>query len=193
MDIQHLNVKVFVENYQDVERTDFVTIFNNWIQRRVGEELLVDVADYRHVFAGPGVILIGHEANYSLDSTGNRLGLLYNRKAPVSGTAPERLAQAVRSALLACRRLETENHLKFSGREVQLLINDRLVAPNTEETFAALAPELRTLFDQLYGGEEYALDRNPDPRERFTVSARTAAAFDAATLLKNLEREKARA
>ncbi len=106
MDIGQVNVKFFVENPEAVDLEAFLTIFNNWIQSHATEELLVDVADYRHVFAGPGVVLIGHEANYSLDNAGERLGLLYNRKADVPGTNQERLRQAVRAALLAAQRLD---------------------------------------------------------------------------------------
>lgn len=190
MSIQHVNVKYFVESPEAVDAEPFLTIFNNWIQAQANEELLIDVADYRHVVAGPGVVLIGHEANYNLDNMGNRLGLLYNRKAQVNGPVAERLEQAVRSALLACRRLEEDpllqGRLKFSGREAQLIVNDRLFAPNTEDTYSAVAPDLRTLFDKLYAGAEYTLDRNPDPRERFTVNVRAAADFDVATLLENL-------
>src|SRR5919108_3097499 len=113
MDVQHVNIKFFVENPEAVDLEAFLTIFNNWIQSHAAEELLVDVADYRHVFAGPGVVLIGHEANYSIDNTGNRLGLLYNRKAEVPGTNQERLRQAARAALLAAGRLEKEQNLKF--------------------------------------------------------------------------------
>ena len=185
-DIGQLNVKFFVENPEGVDLEAFLTIFNNWIQTRATEELLVDVADYRHVFAGPGVVLIGHEANYSLDNTGNRLGLLYNRKADISGTNQERLRQAAHAALLAAGRLEKEQNLKFSGQEAQVIINDRLIAPNTPETFAALEPDLKVFFNQLYGEDNYELERNSDPRERLTINVRAARPFDVQTLLGSL-------
>lgn len=187
MNVQHLNVKVFVEHPEIVDIEPFLTIFNRWIQDRVCEELLVDVADYRHVFAGPGVVLIGHEANYSMDNTSNRLGLLYNRKAPVNGSIQDRLRQAVRAALLACHRLEEEpllqGTLTFSGQEVQVLINDRLIAPNTEATVLALEPELQAFFDRLYGGAEYTIHHVADPRERFTIHVKALNASDIPTLL----------
>jgi hypothetical protein len=186
MDIQQVNVKFFVENPDSVDLEAFLTIFNNWIQSHATEELLVDVADYRHVFAGPGVVLIGHEANYSLDNAGDRLGLLYNRKADVPGTNHERLRQAIRAALLAAQRLEAEQKLKFSGQEAQVIINDRLIAPNSQETFAALEPDLKVLFNQLYGENNYEFERNPDPRERLTVNIRSSQPFDVQTLLGSL-------
>ncbi len=189
MDIQHLNVKIFVDDLGSVKLEDFIVIFNDWIQKRATDDLLIDVADYCHVPAGPGVLLIGHEANYSLDNTGNRLGLLYNRKAQLPGTTLEKLARAFRAALTAARRLEKEQRLKFSGQEAQVIINDRLLAPNTPETFAALESELKAFFNRLYGGAEYTLTQPADLRERFTVNVKTAANFDLETLLKILAAE----
>src|SRR5690349_10028623 len=112
MDVQHFNVKLFAADPGAIHLEAFTAIFNSWIQRQVSEgELLVDVADYQHVPAGPGIVLVGHEANYGLDNERNRLGLLYNRKATVSGSNQDRIRQAVRAALRAASRLEQENQV----------------------------------------------------------------------------------
>src|SRR6266545_7349884 len=137
MNIQHVNVKFYLEGPETVNLADYAAIFNAWIQQQRLEELLIDVADYLHVHNGPGIMLIGHEADYSLDHRAGRLGLLYNRKAQLDGTTHEKLAQAVRAALTAAQILEKENGLKFNGSEVQLIVNDRLLVPNIAETFAA--------------------------------------------------------
>src|SRR5688572_6362103 len=152
MNVQHINIKLFIENPDQVKLEEYSEVFNTWIQRHVTEELLVDVADYLHVHNGPGMILIGHEANYSLDNTAGRLGLLYNRKAQLDGSVQERLVQAAGAVLTAAQLLEEENGVIFSGQEAQIIINDRLIIPNTTETFTALEPEFRTFFDKLYGG-----------------------------------------
>jgi hypothetical protein len=194
MNVQHINIKFFIENPEDVKLEEYSGVFNNWIQRRVTSELLLDVADYLHVHHGPGILLIGHEADYSLDNRTGRLGLLYNRKAKLDGSVQEKLAQAARAALTAARLLEKENGLKFNGQEVQVLINDRLLVPNTPETFAVLKPELRIFFDRLYTGSEYTLTHSsPDPRERFAVDVKAAMFFDVEMLLKALEGETAHA
>jgi len=184
MNIQHINVKFFIENPESVNLADYSVVFNTWIQRHALEELLIDVADYLHVHNGPGLILIGYEADYSLDDRAGRLGLLYNRKGQLEGTTQEKLAQAVRATLTAAQLLEKENGLKFNGQEVQVIINDRLLTPNKAETFAALEPELKTFFDKLYNGTEYTITNNADPRERFTVNVKAANPFDVETLLK---------
>jgi hypothetical protein len=191
MDLQHINVKLFITAPAPLRTGDYTGVFNGWIQERALGELLVDVADYGHVHHGPGLLLIGHEANYSLDETGGRLGLLYNRKAPVEGTAQERLRQAVRQALLAAQKLATEQNFQFDVSQAQVILNDRHLAPNTPETFAALRPELETLFNTLYGGAAFTLTHSSlDPRERLTVDVSTTAGLDLAALLANLEAEK---
>src|SRR5262245_21540413 len=156
MNIQHINFKIYLENPETVKLEDYATVFNNWIQNQRLEELLIDVADYLHVHHGPGIMLIGYEADYSLDNRAGRLGLLYNRKEQLDGTTQEKLAQAARAALIAAQILEKENGLKFNGSEVQIVINDRLLVPNTAETFAALEPDLHAFFDRSYTGAEYS-------------------------------------
>jgi hypothetical protein len=193
MNLQHVNVKFYIENLETVNLADYAAIFNTWIQQQRLEELLIDVADYLHVHNGPGIMLIGHEADYSLDNRAGRLGLLYNRKEQIEGTTLEKFAQAVRSALIAAQILERESGLKFNGSEVQIIINDRLLVPNKAEVFSTLEPDIKSFFNQLYQGAEYSLSQNTDPRERFTVNVKTEARFDVDTLLKNLSAETAHA
>ena len=81
MNLQHVNVKLLIEDSGEVDLEPLIPIFHRWIQDRARPELLLDIADYRHVPDGPGVVLIGHDANYSVDNTDNRLGVRYNRKA----------------------------------------------------------------------------------------------------------------
>ncbi len=62
----------------------------------------------------PGLMLIGHEADYSLDQTDGVLGLRYNRKAPLAGTNLDRLIQATRAALVAAQRWKQMHELNES-------------------------------------------------------------------------------
>src|ERR1051325_25319 len=112
MNLQHVNLKLYLENPESIKLADYAAVFNNWIQKQRLEELLIDVADYLHVYHGPGILLIGHEADYSLDQRAGRLGLLYNRKELVEGTTQEKLVQAIRAALTVAEILERENGLK---------------------------------------------------------------------------------
>jgi hypothetical protein len=191
MNIQHINVKFYLENPETINLADYAAVFNTWIQKQRLPELLIDVADYLHVHNGPGIMLIGHEADYSLDNRAGRLGLLYNRKEQIDGTTQEKLAQAVRAALTAAQVLEKENRLKFNGSEVQVIVNDRLLVPNTVETFVTLEPDLKEFFGRLYDGAEYSLSHHSDARQRFTVNVKAESSFDVDSLRKNLSVEEA--
>jgi hypothetical protein len=177
--VQHVNIKIFAKAPAPQDLTPALAVFHRWIQQGAFEELLIDVADYRHVPAGPGVILIGHEANYSLDLRAGRLGLLYNRKAPVAGGAAENVAQALKAALAACRRLEgepeLEDRLAFDRGEFEITINDRGIAPNTDEAFARLRPAIeRGIGLAMCPGAPLAvvvLERAGEARERLRVAA----------------------
>lgn len=184
MELQHVAIKIFLREAADL--APFVGVFNGWIQAQWTPELLVDVADYQHAYAGPGVILIGHEANYALDNTHTRLGLLYTRKARVEGSAQEILQQAARALLLAAQRLERENGLAFDLSEVQIIVNDRYLAPNTPETFARLKPELEAFLLRWYGGAAFTWSTPADPRERFLVTITVQGDVSLETLLHNL-------
>jgi hypothetical protein len=166
--IQHINLKIFIADPGAIELADAVGVFHQWIRDSVCPEMLIDVADYRHVSAGPGILLIGHEANYSFDNRENRLGLLYNRKAALDGTFQTKLAQAHRAALDACDRLEQEapfrGKLKFDRNTLEIFINDRLLAPNNDETWQALRPE----FEKYFAG--HTIQREGEPRDLFRVA-----------------------
>src|ERR1700688_1363735 len=99
--LQHVNVKLFLKSPGGFDLEALVPVFHGWIRDRVCEELLLDVADYRHVPAGPGVVLIGLQADYAVDNTDDRLGVRYNRKAALDGSNQDRLQQAARATLLA--------------------------------------------------------------------------------------------
>jgi len=190
MEFQHINVKLFAKKTDEVDLGDLIPVFHGWIQDQAPGELLLDVADYRHLRSGPGVILIGHQGNYSLDNAGNRLGVRYNCKAVLEGTNMDRLVQATQAALAACRRLEGDPRLdgaiQFNGHEIEVGINDRLLAPNRPETRAAAEPEFCTFFSTLFGDTEYSVSYPQDPRSLFSVQVQTSQAFDTTELLNNL-------
>src|SRR5208283_4300849 len=124
MEFQHVNVKLFLKNAEELDLEALIPVFHRWIQAQAKGELLLDVADYRHVHSGPGVVLIGHQGNYCLDNTGGRLGVRYNRKAVLEGNDQDRLVQATQAALDACRRLEIEpslgGRIQFNGRDIEV-------------------------------------------------------------------------
>ncbi|HEV2522329.1 MAG TPA: hypothetical protein VGT24_08110 [Candidatus Acidoferrales bacterium] len=191
MNFQHVNVKLLVENPGEVDLEPLIPVFHGWIESQNGDELLIDVADYTHVPGGPGIVLIGHEGNYSVDNTDNRLGVRYNRKAALKGGNQESLTQAVRAALTACRRLESEprlgDKLRFNGRDIEVFLNDRLIAPNDNAARDAADPDFQLFFRKLFRGKEYSINYGSDPRRLFTAFVNVAAPVSVTELLDALD------
>ena len=171
--MQNVNVKIFAEPAEGLDARAAIPVFHRWIQTNVCPELLIDVVDYAHVPAGPGVMLIGHEANYSLDNARNRLGLLYNRKAQRDGAPRENLEAAYEAARAAAGRLEREpefaGKLKFSSAEVEITLNDRLLYPNDDATWNSLRGDFEAFFDGIFGAGNYTIARDAGPLERFRI------------------------
>jgi len=190
MDLQHVNVKLLLRNTEEIDLDPLVPVFHGWIQDQGREELLLDVADYRHVYAGPGVMLIGYEANYSVDNTDNRPGVRYNRKAALEGSNQDRLKQAAVAALKACQYFESDSRLngkiRFNGREIEICINDRLLAPNQPATREAIHPDLELFLRKLFAGGGYSLSYDDSPRNLFSVSVKSSGTFSVEDLLQNL-------
>jgi hypothetical protein len=190
--LQHVNVKLMLKDPAGVDLEPLIPIFHSWISGRAFEEMLLDIADYRHVPSGPGVVLIGLQADYSVDNIGNRLGVRYNRKAALDGDSQDALRQAARAALTACQRLEEEprlgGKLRFNGQEIEVFVNDRLVAPNSAATFEAARPDLETFAQKLFRRDKYSLtyDSSHDPRSLFSVALKSSRPLAVADLLQNL-------
>ncbi len=188
MELQRLSVKFFVEQPDDVPLTKFIEVFHGWIQATDG--VYHDVADYSHMQAGPGIVLVAYDANVSIDECDNRRGLLFNQKRYLAGSNHDRLRTVLRSALESCRRLEAEptlrGKLRFSANEAVIWINDRLAGTNTKESFHELKAEVESFKKELYGNAEISFGRDSDPRKRLHVRITTAGALDLRALLKNL-------
>jgi hypothetical protein len=179
MELEKIAVKVFAAGPNDIPLTDFIDVFHGWIQASDG--LYHDVADYSHMEAGPGIVLVANHANLSIDEAEHRRGLLYSQKAPLSGSNEENIRAVSRMALETCRRLEQEpslgGKLKFSDKELWISINDRLLAPNRDATLAALKPDLEGALRALVGDANFTLEHNHDSRQRFSVTVRVSKHF----------------
>ncbi len=130
-----------------------IPVFHQWIQKHRLPLVLIDVADYAHVNDGPGVLLVSHEYNIFADRFGGQPGLTVQRK--VRGAAGARsLKDTVRVGLQAVDALASEASLpgsKFRVNEIEVVANDRLRGPNSDEGWAAVEPVLRDVARTLYG------------------------------------------
>jgi hypothetical protein len=190
MELQHLLVKIPVEGALGLDPAKIVDIFHPWVARQlIPGVLLIDVAELLHVPNGPGVIAVGHEADFALDHTGGIWGALYRRKTLLPGSNQERLAQAVQSAAQTAVRLQAAfpGTLKFSRTEFDLIVNDRGIAPNTAETYAAALPEIEEGLRVVLGHGDFKLIRHDaEHRQRFGVTVKSGRPFELA-LLANAE------
>jgi len=193
MNPSKLQLKLFADRSgPHPESEAFIPVFHRWIKDHVLAELVIDVANYAHVPKGPGVVLIGHTGDYYLDDTDARFGLLYSRKRGLaSATFEARLEDLFRRTLHAASLLEKEalataggeGRLRFATNELLFRVNDRLAAPATDETFAALRPALEVMARRLFDGP-FELTRVGDARGLFGVKlVGTGKAADLASLL----------
>ena len=187
MDAHKLQLKIYATpaSAKGFDPESVIPVYHRWIKDRALPELTIDVANYGHVPEGPGVVLIGHGSDYFIDEGEGRLGLLHNRKR--AGFAPgERLADLARRTLHAAALLEKEpalaGKLAFATGELLFRVNDRLAAPNTDATFAAVRAELEALGKQLFAGP-FELQRAGGAKELFGVRIKSASTVPLATLL----------
>ena len=181
MEAHKLQLKIYLtpETARTLDVEAVIPVFHRWIKQRALPELTIDVANYRHVPQGPGVVLIGHGSDYFLDEGEGRPGLLHNRKR--AGLAPaERLGDLARRTLHAASLLERDlaltGKIKFATNELLFRVNDRLAAPNSDATFAALKPELDALAKTLFGIKTIWIDSIANC-ERMSSSGKQARRF----------------
>jgi hypothetical protein len=172
MESQRYAFKLFAEPAANVPSHDLVLFFHRVIQDRLLDETTVDVTDYSHVPNGPGVMLICHEAHYSMDRGEGLLGLKCATKRGATGDARARLRRVIGKTLRAAAALEKHEilggRLRFDTKSALFSIEDRLVAPPTDESFAAIAPALGEQIQALWGATP-ALARTGTAKECFQV------------------------
>ena len=167
--LQRFGLKIFADPVSAGAPSTIIPVFHAWIQEHAVPGLLIDVADYTHLVAGPSVLLVAHEANYALDETGGRPGLSYTRKQPIDGTFSERLTVAAAALIAAARRLEqdttrmTGGGIAFLANEIEFAANDRLAAPRSVDAEAVLHEELAAFGGRLFGGADVEVQPLNDP------------------------------
>lgn len=159
MSTQRINIKFFIQDADGLHLPSLIPVFHQWIQRQAVPGLLIDVTDYKHVHNGPGLILIGHEADYAVDLEGGRPGLLVRRKRQdAAAMLQEQLQVTLTWAQQARSLLEKEQHLAFNA-EVEISFPDRLNAPNTAEKWHKWQPDVAAALDAFYPSYPFHLER----------------------------------
>lgn len=172
--IKAVDVKIFATKGDDIDPYEFMGVLQRWIREHTVPGILIDVADYSHMHHGPGIILVGHEGNVSVDYAGGRMGLMYRYKWPEEPDTAGRVEAAVKYALDAAAKLEAEaefaGRLEFDRSKIEVIANDRLRAPNTDEAAADFSAAVEQALSGILDGAK--VTRNVgDPRERLAVTA----------------------
>ncbi|MGH0036130.1 MAG: hypothetical protein ACQGVK_13970 [Myxococcota bacterium] len=172
-----------------VDLDPYIGVFHRFIQGKTVPGLLLDVADYIHVPDGPGVVLIGHDVDYGIDSTGGETGLLTTGKRHGDADLEGVVRTTLRNALAALRAIEAEDSvsLVFDTSRVDIHLIDRLRTPNTEETYTAAVAALAPVAEKLFaGGYDASRIHDDDPRKSLAVRLAAREPADAATLQERL-------
>ncbi len=185
-DLYRIDVKVFATSGNDIDPYTFMTVLQRWIQQHTIPGVLIDVADYSHIHHGPGVILVAHEHNVSVDYDGGKMGLLIRQKTATNGTLGDRIRSATMFALKAAVLLQAEpdfaGGLAFDLRRTLIIANDRLNAPADTNTTDRLKAEAAASLANVYPGALTIEPVSGDPRGRAAIEVRAASAPDPAVL-----------
>jgi hypothetical protein len=187
MQPHRLSVKFFLKPPARIEHDKLIPMFHRWIQNQLPMDgLAVDVADYGHVADGPGVMLIGHEFDYALDSTDGRPGLLYVRKRDAQAPLADRLRRAIAAAALGCKRIQDDpsphGSLCFDGSTIELRFIDQLRAPNTQAAFDQIRSTIESLAREWFGSAAKVARVPHDPRTPLTIHIIATGVSDPARL-----------
>lgn len=188
MNLERFAVKFFARPETEVDDAAFIDIFHEWIRLKRLNHVMLDVADYRHVPTGPGIMLVTHEVNYAMDREAGQFGLYAQRKLGAEATAKERILGLIQSTAQFGALLEADSHLngkiRLKGEKFHYIANDRLHAPNTEDAFNQLKPELEAIAAEVYPGKSVSVTRlNNDPRARLTAVIETDGTVEISSLV----------
>lgn len=194
MNLEKFAVKIYFEAPAEFHRRSLVPVFQRWIQEdAIDGHILIDVVDYSHVAYGPGVLLIGHEADFSLDNADGRLGLLYTLKRSYEAPFALRVRSALSATFQAVNLLENDpvmgRQLKPDGGEIVFIANDRLEAPNTPEAYESLKTELSQILPDLIGRKYTLVGGQTGSDDRLTMRIQFDQSLDFTNLARQLNAE----
>ncbi len=175
--LQKINVKLFADAPRDLDYDILLAIFGRW--RLDSSEEVMDLADYAHVDHGPNCLLVGHRWHFGIDLAEGRPGFFFSTRKGLSGSPADRIAQALRGLLEKTKRLCSEpdfpGAIKTRTGELEVVLNDRIVAPNTSATDGEWRPGLDQVSAKLYGPGAASVEREVDPARRLGYRVRAEA------------------
>ena len=174
MDLHKFGIKLFIKNTNNYSSKKFIPIFHKWIQNKsIPNHLLIDVADYSHIVDGPGIMLVAHEGQFSLDQENRQPGMMYMRKESFDGSFVECFHFVFAMAQHASNLLATssEGALEFSKKSIRFIANDRRLVENNVKNRELYQDKISKIIKDKFPNNswEYSAISNEDERLAFTV------------------------
>ena len=182
---QRLSIKLYFSHEQLPGPEEQIAMFHRWIRDKKLGGLLIDVADYAHVPEGPGIMLIGHEADYAIDHGPGGPGLMTTRKRIDSGDLASAVQQTCRLAIAAAEALAAESlsaSLEVATDRMRVLVLDRLRYPADASDIQGTAGQIAAAASEVFGAEAEAEPLPGDGRGPMAVDLKFAAAVSLAEL-----------
>jgi len=151
MELQKFGIKLFFKTNGGYPSKDFIPVFHNWIQTNsIPDHLLIDVIDYSHIQDGPGIMLIAHEGQISLDKENNSPGLLYLRTSKIEGDFQKRFEFVFATLLYTAKLLHNNEmtNVDFETKEFRFIANDRLLAENNKDNQSILSKTFNEILEK---------------------------------------------
>lgn len=171
-DLQRVDVKQLLDAPRDPDIDPFLVIFDRWRKQDGHPCDWVDLADYAHMPAGPGILIVGKRDSFSVNLNPPGPGLLTSVRSGLDGGLAERLREAFRRAreLNAAVLAEPEfpRRMQVIDGAWEVFINDRLRFPNSDASDRRIRPALA----EALGVTPRSLVRHADPRGRLGYSIR---------------------
>ncbi len=170
---QRISIKLFFKSEAVPGPEAQIAAFHRWIRDKKLGGLLIDVADYAHVPDGPGIMIIGHEADYNIDHGPGGVGLLVTRKRIESGDLASAVDQVARLAAVAAAALESEGFspsIEVNTGRLRVTLLDRLRYPADGSNIQPVADEVAKAVAESFG-----VDASAEP---VAHDGRGPAAFD---------------
>ncbi|HEY3870385.1 MAG TPA: rhodanese-like domain-containing protein [Actinocrinis sp.] len=150
-----------------------IGLFHRFIQRHLVEGNILDVADYRHVPNGPGVMLVGQDVDYGISM--HAFTVTMKRRGDDAGT---QFRDAVRMVLGTIDAIDTDGALpcRFDVTRMRVSVADRKLGTSAQIQSALLA-EIAPAVEELFGPDA-VVDAAAvgDPRQAPEISVQAASA-----------------
>ncbi|MBI1358493.1 MAG: hypothetical protein GC160_29505 [Acidobacteria bacterium] len=176
MDLQRIDLKVFLDAPAGAKLEPVLSVFHRWGRQTDHPSDWVDLADYGHMQHGPAMLMAGKRDRVAVDTNLPEAGILLQTQKGLEGSIEERFVEAFRRHLGLSAELvgepEWPTALRVRGGDWLVTINDRLGFPNTDATDQAVRAGLVAALDRLFGDMGYALERDTDPQRRYAYRVR---------------------